>query len=354
VAGFYGPDFLIFYPDMDYPCFFKEKKMSQNSAADAVKSVIGKIALMHLDISSFHGTTRTPFEGVGEKDELYTPGALRLLDPKKLKWAPTRRAQAVRACLSVGTRFLGGYAIPEEKFKTLQAELKVVSDGYYKERQEFLDNLGTSVTDWANAHEDKKEEILRKRPDHAYVSRQLRCNVSAFRVSPEELEHGLVDGIESEVGSMSWNIACEVAQEVKDGWRPTGDASSQRIRTGLLRRIAVKAEGLSFISPKIERICTLIKQIDDTLPKEGPIIGRDFLALEGLMRLLGDPRKLLADVRLQVIVDDTPQLVSQKALEIISEPAPEATATVASPAPQQAPEEPAEAVTEGSGGAYSW
>jgi len=27
---------------------------------------------------------------------------------------------------------------------------------------------------------------------------------------------------------------------------------------------------------------------------------------------------------------------------------------VASPAPQQAPEEPAEAVTEGSGGAYSW
>lgn len=269
-----------------------------------VHNVIGKIVLVNLQIGTFHGTSRTPFEGMAGADELYTPGSLRLLDPKKLRWAPTTKAQAHRACLDVGTRFLGGYAIPEDRFRTLQEEIKKASESYQAGRSKFLAELDQSVTDWADAHEDRKAEILAKRPDQQYVGRQLRFSVAAFRVSPSALADGLHDGIESEVGSLVWNIACEVAQDVKVTWQPIDGRVTQRIRSGLLKRIASKTDGLSFVSPKIGRITTLIRQIDDSMPKEGHIEGRDFLILEGLMSILGDPRKLLADNPLVVSIPE--------------------------------------------------
>lgn len=279
--------------------------MSQTQQTPDVNNIVGKLVMLNLEIGTFHGTSRTPFDGVSFQEELYTPGSLRLLDPKKLRWAACHKGQAHAACMKIGTRFLGGYAIPELKFKELQEELKEASDLYMAGREKFLGELTQAVDDWANSHPEHKSDILAKRPDHAYVSRQLRFRVAAFRVSPEELAVGLNDGIENEVGSMVWSIACEIAQDVKASWNPIAGRVTQRAR-GLLKRIAAKTDGLSFVSYKIARIRDLINQVDASLPANGHIEGKEFMMMQGLISLLGDPRQLLSDNHLEVVIEKEP------------------------------------------------
>lgn len=276
-----------------------------------IQQIIGKLILVRLDIGAYHGTSRSPFEAAGFQEDLYTPGSMRLMDRKHLKCFTTLRAAANRYCVTEGTRFLGGYAIPEEKIKGLHKLLKETRDEFIQKKDAFVASLPVIVEEWAKVWEEKGEpekaaEIRAKKPDPEYVKKALHFRVATVRVTAETVEDGINDGMENEVGSLAWNIACEIAQDVKDTWKPVSlrGTATQRIRTGLLKRIADKADGLAFISPKVGRIRDLINGVADALPQVGSIEGKDFLMLQGLVSLLENPSKLLSDLPLKVSIDE--------------------------------------------------
>jgi len=96
-------------------------------------------------------------------------------------------------------------------------------------------------------------------------------------------------------------LAHEVAQDVRDTWSPKADGVTQKIR-GLLNRVAEKCHSLAFLDGKVGRIAHFVDEIAAALPSNGRIIGRDFLMLSGLMEILSDPGRLLAESKLEIIL----------------------------------------------------
>ena len=84
-----------------------------------ISKVLQGLVLVHLSFSVWSGKKKLRPEDLKganlPPDKLASLGSKRIFDPDALKVFATLKRQAERACEEVGVRFLGGYAIPEEK-----------------------------------------------------------------------------------------------------------------------------------------------------------------------------------------------------------------------------------------------
>ena len=87
----------------------------------------GQLVFMNTDISCWSGKKTLTPEDLGldrtqlPPESLVSLGDKQLVDPKALRDFTTLRSAARRECLAVGTRFMGGYAVPVAKAPALLA-----------------------------------------------------------------------------------------------------------------------------------------------------------------------------------------------------------------------------------------
>ena len=265
-----------------------------------VQEFIEKVNVVAIDAAVYSGKVS---RDLADDPEVFTSGSLKVIDPVLLRPFTAYKQAAIRACRNTGVGFLNGFAVPDSQVEPLLQVLSQIAAKFEQSRTDFLSKYQAAVEDWANAHPSQASEIRAKAQTLSYVEKALRFGIGVFKVQPQAIPVSLSvpDAIGHEVGGIVGQLAHEVAQDVRDTWSPKADGVTQKIR-GLLNRVSEKCHSLAFLDGKVGRIAQFVDEIASALPTNGRIVGRDFLMLSGLMEILSDPGRLLAESKLEIIL----------------------------------------------------
>jgi hypothetical protein len=239
-------------------------------------------------------------------DEVFTEGSVRYMNPKLLRPFAKARQAATRLCRLHGTRFLSGWAVPDESLDEVRAGLAAISTSVQVEKAKIVSQLSTHRIEW----EMKHPEVVNYRerfPTNSAIEASISMLVSIYKIAPAEVGHeSIQDGIKSEIAGLAGRVLGEIAQDVRDSWSPEAQKATTRSR-GVLERIQVKLERMSFVDAELAEVATMIGSVLAILPASGPIHGTDFVILSGLMNTLAEPHKVVQMAR--VAATESPQSI---------------------------------------------
>lgn len=255
----------------------------------------GKKKLAPADLKLAHGSELPP-------NKLASLGNKRVMNPVALAPFAKLKRRAEREVLNIGTRFIGGYAVPKGRVGELMESLAVIKEEFMQEKEVFLAEYNRTVEDWIAAHPGWEDVIRRSVESEQRVRDQLQFNVRVFQVRPVEAHQA---GLQEEVGGLAAQLRREIAQQVKLAW-DSSYAGRVEVSQKALRPIRAalgKAQGLLFLDGGLGPIIESVAETLKGLPRSGAIGGRDFAALCGAIHILsGIPEA--KDLQLQVVEDE--------------------------------------------------
>ena len=274
-------------------------------------NILDNIAILVLSVSLWTGRKQLRQEDLKLADgselpphKLASLGSKRVMDPAALAPFATFKRRAERTVLSVGTRFLGGYAVPVEKLDELMTQLDIVKDEFTIAKSEFLAEYDQAVQDWKAQNPGWEEVIASAVEILEYVERQLDFRVQTFNINPVD---GHETGLDTEINGLAEQLRHEIQQQARMTWdgsfRGKLEVGQKTVRP--LRAMLEKIEGLVFLEPALNELVTGIRSTLATLPKTGPIKGGDFAALCGVIHLLGNIPEA-REIAEQLPVEDEP------------------------------------------------
>lgn len=234
-------------------------------------------------------------------EELASLGAKKICHPILLSRFQALRRRAERICESAGVRFLGGFAIPEEKAEEVAKELEAVAADFEAEKQEFLKSYAENMQAWLTNLPDRWRTMVEQAvesPDH--VATRLSFGFQTFQVSGVE---GLNSGLEKAASGLGDQLFREIGQASRLAWSQSFQSRTRVSQKALrpIRSILEKAKGLVFIQPSLGPVITGIEQELEGLPKAGYMEGHDFHALVGILNTLSS----LGNINLNVEDEQT-------------------------------------------------
>lgn len=269
-------------------------------------SILENLYLVDVRVGFPCGTTSGSDDLVATSEKEVVRVGVQIFDPKLQRPFSKARQQVRRLCTSLGSAFLGGYAIPENHIEEFRREVGQISSRFATDREVFLDGLDAASMTWADSHPNLRDVILSSRVNREQAEKAFKFGVRMCQVVPPE-PGSVADTQDNylfqEVKGLGVQIAREIAQDVNDSWG--GDVGAGRTTqkvVGLIRRCRKKAHGLAFVHGKVKTLVDTIDAVLTELPQSGPIDGIQYLKVVGLLRMLSDPRQILGDQ--QVIVDE--------------------------------------------------
>lgn len=254
--------------------------------------VLGRVTLV-----SLHGihlwTARKKISAVDfpnvefPPEQLMSLGSKHVLDPEQLKTFERCKREAHSECIRVGVKFLGGYAVPEEKLNDLLVKLRVIKSAFMDYKTTFMRNYDQYTSDWANADWKKPEwrdMILRSLTPKAEVACKFDFAFTAMKIVPhpdEELSNELGDEVKGLTSELIKEVSNEAREMIKRGLLTRGTATQGTVNT--LRKIAEKIDGLSFLSPYVKVVSEYFSTVINAMPTQGAIKDNDFQALSSLV-----------------------------------------------------------------------
>jgi len=242
-------------------------------------------------------------------EDLASLGSKKIADPQELAVFNRLKKEAERICLKVGTRFLGGIAVPEGTIASIQAELERIASSFQMARDDFLSRYDQTIEDWVAKHPEFAPVIRRAVDTVDVVAAGLRFDYVIFRVSHPIADSDLVpeaeggeethasslgDSLDRKVGTLSDTLFREIAQEANELLESSllGRQSVTRRVLSPFNRIRDKLDGLAFLD---HRVYPVFETIDDLLarvPKSGPLEGVYLQEVLATALLLSDAQRI--------------------------------------------------------------
>lgn len=254
--------------------------------------LLQKLVCISLDIHIWSGQKKLQAADLnltaGEipPEKLASLGIKKICNPSLLKPFQTLRRRAERICEASGVRFLGGFAVPEDKAQAVGAELEKVAAEFEAEKSAFLRNYQQSVSDWMDTIPDRWRLMVAQAvelPEH--VSERLSFAFQTYQVQGVE---GLNGGLEQSLQGLGDQLFQEIAQAARQSWEASFRGKTQAGQKALrpIRAILDKAKGLSFLDGSLAPVIDGIEAELAGLPRSGRFEGRDFHTLVGILNTL--------------------------------------------------------------------
>jgi len=227
-------------------------------------------------------------------EKLASLGSKKICDQAELAIFGTLKKRAERACETVGVRFLGGYAVPQEKADELVTELNLIQAEFDSKKKGFLSRYDTALETWI-ADNSQWASIIRAAVEPVDTPRrQLRFAHQAFKIGAADAssaDAGINEGLDAKVGNLGDRLIFEIARDAEKVWEQSFKGKDKVGQKALrpIRSLQEKLRGLSFLDG---RASAMAKRIDtglNAMPKHGPIEGQDLNALIGLVLQMADP-----------------------------------------------------------------
>ena len=118
-----------------------------------IQTITDRLVLVMLNVTIWSGRRKLRAEdlnlaGETPPEDLVSWGSKRVCDPEPLKVFQRLKKEAERFCLRNGTRFLGGFAIPEEHAESLAEKLAATKGPFDDETRKFLSDYDHHIEAW--------------------------------------------------------------------------------------------------------------------------------------------------------------------------------------------------------------
>jgi hypothetical protein len=227
-------------------------------------------------------------------EDLASLGSKRLLDPDKLTVFNRLKKEAERICLRVGTRFLGGFAVPVESAASITAELERIALDFTAAKTKFIAGYDTAVTDWVVRHPEFAGIIEQAVDSVEFVSTRLSFDFLVVSIGlPDSLPPADVARLESKIGSLSEQMFYEISVEANQLIEQSLLGKEQVTRNALrpIRRMRDKLDGLGFLDYRVAPVVSTIDDLLARIPTKGAIEGSILQEILATAMLLSDPDK---------------------------------------------------------------
>jgi hypothetical protein len=227
-------------------------------------------------------------------EDLASLGSKRLLDPDQLTVFNRLKKEAERICLRVGTRFLGGFAIPNESAAGITSELERIAQDFAVAKTEFLAGYDAAVTDWVVRHPEFAGIIEQAVDSVEFVSTRLSFDYVLVSVGlPEALPPDDVTRLETKIGSLSEQMFYEISVDANQFIEQSLLGKDQVTRNALrpIRRMRDKLDGLGFLDYRVAPVVNTIDELLAKIPNKGAIAGGILQEILATALLLADPAK---------------------------------------------------------------
>lgn len=261
-------------------------------------TAIDQLLFIHVEISCWSGKKTLTPEDLGldrtqlPPETLVSLGDKQLINPEALRAFTSIRSAARRQCLAVGTRFMGGYAVPTVKAASLLNRLTALEASYQQAKTDFLATYDQQLAAWAAQQPIEWQKLIREAlVPAAYVGSRLgfAIQVARFRVpEPDVVQHA---GLTQALGGLSDQVFYEIAQEAKEALEKSFQGKTEVTRRALspLTTLREKLEGLVFINRGFHTVIGEIHRLMARIPQKGPITGRVLEELVQFLALAAQP-----------------------------------------------------------------
>lgn len=278
--------------------------MNTNKSTSQSVNFLDNIVIVSLaGTRIYSGRSKLTRKDLGEQvanhlppDSLISLGVARTCDSKSLAPFASARSAAEQACLAVGTRLLGGFAMTPESAKEVLPKLEGIKTGFYKQKPDFLDNYQSRISDWGALHQEWRHLV----DDHChsveYVDNNLHFGYSVFKVAPigdDAIDFNLFE----QAKGLSNQILNEVSTAAGGFYKKLTDkALPEMTMKGLnpLRQIQKKLSALKTIDPTVTPVIDLIDEFFKKLPAHNSVDGLNFMAVCWIVRMLSNVKEIKA------------------------------------------------------------
>ena len=111
-------------------------------------------------------------------------GRKKIFPPSAFDPLLNRRKAAERACLENGTRFMGGYAIPDELVDGLIPKLEDIKQGFESALHVFLSDFDRNKQNWIDENQEFAHIIHNQVPDREVVEKSFGFDFWIYKMQP--------------------------------------------------------------------------------------------------------------------------------------------------------------------------
>lgn len=259
-----------------------------------------QLVFVNVQISCWSGKKTLTPEDLGLDRDTLPPETLvslgdkQLIHPDALRAFTSIRSAARRHCLAVGTRFLGGYAVPAQKAQGLLDRLTTLGQRYQQAKTAFLATYDQKLADWTTQQPSQWQKLIQDALVPAtYVGGRLQFQVQVARVSapPPAVQH---PGLHQALAGLGDQILEEIAQEAKDVLETSFRGKTEVTRRALspLSALRDKLDGLAFIEGGFRAVIGEIDRLLASIPAKGILTGRVLDDLVQFLALAAQPHGL--------------------------------------------------------------
>ena len=257
-----------------------------------------QLVFVNIDITNWSGKKTLTPEDLGldrsqlPPETLVSLGDKQLIDPEALKTFGSIRSAARRRCLAVGTRFMGGYAVPAAKAPALLAELGALDQRYQAARAAFLAGYDGQLAAWTRQQPLEWQKLIQDALVPAeYVGGRLSFAVQAVRFAAPDPKVVTHDGLHQALSGLGDQVFHEVGQLARDTLERSFQGKTAVTRRALspLASIRDKLDGLAFLDRRFRAVVGEIDRLVAQVPAQGPIANGVLAALTQFFSLAAQP-----------------------------------------------------------------
>lgn len=216
-------------------------------------------------------------EGKIPPSALASLGSMRVIDPVHLKPFEKIKRQAIKILEDRGVKFLGGYAISQDKIQEVVDQLESLKQTFYDLKLAFLPNYDHFVNEWINQEWEKQEwrdAIRASATPKLDVDAGLQFGYAACRVAPDNDQH-LSNTLGQQVRGLEDQLFSETADTAErlldTGLAVRGHVTQTTLNT--VRKMNIKLKSLLFLSSEVKSLSAHIDAVLDALPSSGVVNG---------------------------------------------------------------------------------
>lgn len=230
------------------------------------------ITLVHLKIRCWSGEKKASREcdinlgrgGSLPPKDLLNLGRKKIFPPRALDPLIRQRKSAERACLALGTRFMGGYAVPDGAIDGLVTALNRLDVDFQSAKSTFMSNFESNKTNWLQENQEFAHVIRGQVPERKAVENAFEFSFKLFKMEP-------LEGFEPESDDIANQVLHEVGMTCKEMSNRMLDrktAIGGKTLKKQLEPLIQKLDTLSFGNGRILKVLDEFRLLMNSIPEE--------------------------------------------------------------------------------------
>ncbi len=214
----------------------------------------GEVKAQKTDITLGQGGSIPP-------KQLLELGRKKIFPPQALQPLKNLRKAAERACLAVGTRFMGGYAVPDDSIETLEKELKDIEHAYDVAQRKFESTFEANKQAWMKDNLEYTH-LFNALPCIEDVRGSFSYSFGCYKLNP-------IDGHEPDMEEVADQVLHEMSMYCKNlsaGLVKRKTATSGKSLRKLLSPVVERLNALSFGNGRIIKVLNEFNELVDSVP----------------------------------------------------------------------------------------